>query len=145
MNPETPPTSLDCPPLPEGGPIQDTPEKPEKGFNEAAYLQKIASGAIPFEPSAGHVSAKVSYYTKALTAHLSRLLNLDQKEVMTLAMTHYVRSLTDTPLTSLNDLGVLTQGMQLSLQDLTLEVMEYNELAVSVANQEAISGIADKS
>ena len=40
MNPETPPTSLDCPPLPEGGPIQDTPEKPEKGFNEAAYLHR---------------------------------------------------------------------------------------------------------
>ena len=115
-------------------------ETAEKAFNEAAYLERIATGAIPYDPRKGEVSVKVSLYGKALLGHLATLLNMDKKEVMTLALCHYARCLTSAPISSLNDLGVQTQGLQLSVQDLVLEFMEFNELAGAVSNQEAIAG-----
>ncbi|MDO8587629.1 MAG: hypothetical protein Q7T82_11380 [Armatimonadota bacterium] len=120
--------------------------KPEKGFNEEAYLQQVARGETPFSATEGdNASVKLSMYARALTGHLSRLLSMEKKEVVTLALCHYARCLIHAPTVSLNDLGVQTQGLQLSVQDLVLEVMEFNELTVAVANQEAVSGSSGRS
>ena len=141
MKPTIPETSGETLPSSTEGVVQETAEK---AFDVEAYLTRIATGAIPYDPMKGEASLKVSTYGKALLGHLSRLLNMDQKEVMTLALCHYARCLTSAPISSLNDLGVQTQGLQLSVQDLVLEVMEFNELAVSVSNQEAIAGPAER-
>ncbi|MDO8587587.1 MAG: hypothetical protein Q7T82_11165 [Armatimonadota bacterium] len=118
-------------------------ESEKEAFGEA-YLRGVASGDRPFDVKAGDTSVKVSDYTQAVLGHLSRLLKKEKKEIITLAVCHFGRSLTATPLTSLNDLGVQTQGLQLSIQNLVLEVMEFDQLAVSVANQEASASPPDR-
>lgn len=108
--------------------------------NAAAFLKDVADGTIPFKPTEGNVPIRVSDYSYHLATHLAGVLKTNRKEVITLALCHYARALTSPHVTTLNDLAMLTKGMQFVVQDLTMEVAEFSKLALEIANQEAIAG-----
>lgn len=105
-----------------------------------AFLHDVDAGKIPFDPAKGAFSIRVSEYSYKLATHLTSVLGLSRKEIITLALCHYARALTSAHVTTQNDLALLTKGMQFVVQDLTMEVAEFNRLAIEVANQEAVSG-----
>ena len=106
----------------------------------AAYVRDVANGVIEFDPAKGFPQVRVSDYAFYLSTHLAAVLGMSRKEVMTLALCHYARNLTSAHVTSQNSVALLAKGMQFVVQDLTLEVADYNTLALEIANREAVAG-----
>jgi len=108
-----------------------------------AYLRGVAKGEIPFSAVKGRHNVKLGDYAFAIANHLAHTLGQERKKVITLALCHYARSLTSAPIVSQHDVAMLTQGMQLVVQDLAHEVGEFTQLALSVAEQEETAGKID--
>jgi len=106
----------------------------------AKFVRDVAERKVPFDPTEGNHSIKTSDYGYHLATHLAGLLQTNRKEVITLALCHYSQAMTAAHVTSLNDLALLTQGLQVVIQDMAMEVAEHNRLALEIANQEVISG-----
>lgn len=106
----------------------------------AAHIKDVADGVVPFEPTKGNVPIRISDYGYSVATHLGGALGKNRKEVITLALCHYARALTSPQVTTLNDLALLTKGLQFVVQDMTMEVAEFNSLSVKIANQEATAG-----
>jgi hypothetical protein len=108
----------------------------------AAFLLDVAEGRRPFELTKGNASLTVSNYAYHAVTHLAGVLGTTRKEAVTLALCYYIRALTGPQISAQNDLAMLTSGLQFVVQDLAQEVAEFNALAVSIANQEAVAGPA---
>lgn len=111
---------------------------------DAAFLRNVAEGREPFSTTKGNHNVKLSDYGHAAASHLGHVLGMNRKEVITLALCHYGRALTNAPIVTQQDLATLTKGMQFVVQELTLEVAEFSQLALAVADQEAVAGPAVK-
>lgn len=102
-------------------------------------FEKIAKGEIPYEPTKGRHSYKISNQANDMLIYLQLLTGHNRKEIITLAVMEYIRFLTSRAITSQNDLALLTQGLQYALHDLALETQAFSELAVQVADQESLT------
>jgi hypothetical protein len=102
------------------------------------YLKLVARGEVPFDDSVpSRVRLEAGAYTYNSLVYLESIMRMSRKEILALAMSHYLRSITSRQLTAQNDIGVILQGLQFSVQDLALEVQAFSELTMRTVDFEA--------
>jgi len=106
-----------------------------------AYLEAAAQGKIKVDLDDAVLSKvhRTSVYGDALLTYLSHHLGISKGRVVALALAFIARQLTNRTVTSQNELAVLLHGTQFAVHDLAIEVREFRELALAVADQESFT------
>jgi len=106
-----------------------------------SYVDGVAQGTVKVDLMKiplSHVH-RVDEYSEALMTCLAYHLDIPESRTVALALAFMARQLTNRTVTSQNELAVLLHGTQYATHDLAIEVREFRELALAVADQESFT------